>query len=71
MNLDRFSQGPPDPQQASPVDWCTRCGCQMYKGEDAYMDIDTLAIYCEDCKPEEYEIVRVGEINASEMVYLP
>jgi len=36
MNLDRFSQGLPDPQNAEVMAYCEGCGGEIYEGEDVY-----------------------------------
>ena len=36
MNLDRFSQGLPDPQDAEVMAYCEGCGGEIYPGEDVY-----------------------------------
>jgi len=36
MNLDRFSQGLPDPQDAEVMTYCEGCGGEIYPGEDVY-----------------------------------
>jgi len=36
MNLDRFSQGIPDPQDAEVMTYCEGCGGEIYPGEDVY-----------------------------------
>jgi len=36
MNLDRFSQGLPDPQDADVLAYCEGCGREIYEGEDVY-----------------------------------
>ena len=37
MNLDRFSQGLPDPQDAEVMAYCKGCGGEIYEGEDVYV----------------------------------
>lgn len=37
MNLDRFSQGLPDPQEADVKAYCTGCGGEIYENEDVYV----------------------------------
>ena len=37
MNLDRFSQGLPDPQGADILAYCEGCGGEIYEGEDVYI----------------------------------
>jgi hypothetical protein len=37
MNLDRFSQGIPDPQDAEVITYCEGCGREIYTGEDVYV----------------------------------
>ena len=37
VNLDRFAQGLPDPQEAEVVCHCFGCGGEIYKGEDVYV----------------------------------
>ena len=36
MNLDRFSQGLPDPQEAEVKAYCEGCGGEIYEGENAF-----------------------------------
>ncbi len=36
VNLDRFAQGLPDPQEAEPVAECAGCCTEIYPGEDVY-----------------------------------
>lgn len=36
MNLDRFSQGPKDPQSVRAVTFCAGCGLEIYPGEYVY-----------------------------------
>jgi len=37
MNLDRFSQGMPDPQEAKVMAYCKGCVKEIYEGEDVYV----------------------------------
>ena len=37
VNLDRFSQGLPDPQEAKTMCYCQGCGGNIYPGEDVYV----------------------------------
>ena len=37
VNLDRFAQGPPDPQGAEVMAYCEGCGGEIYEGEDVYV----------------------------------
>lgn len=37
MNLDRFSQGLPDLQDAEILTYCEGCGGEIYEGEDVYV----------------------------------
>jgi len=37
MNLDRFSQGLPDPQDADVLAYCEGCGGEIYQGEEVYV----------------------------------
>ena len=37
MNLDRFSQGLPDPQEAEVKAYCEGCGGEIYPDEDVYV----------------------------------
>lgn len=61
VNLDRFAQGLPDPQEALPLEQCQGCGCEIYPGEDVYVvdgyilhsDPDCLVKYID---PEEKSI---------------
>jgi hypothetical protein len=36
VNLDRFSQGLPDPQEAPVMAICEACGGEIYEGEEVY-----------------------------------
>ena len=61
VNLDRFAQGLPDPQEALPLEQCQGCGGEIYPGEDVYVvdgyilhsDPDCLVKYID---PEEKSI---------------
>jgi hypothetical protein len=62
INLDRFSEGLPDPQDAPVVRSCDGCGDEIYPG-DAYQDADTGKVYCErECAPADAELMEI-EIN--------
>ncbi len=37
VNLDRFSQGLPDKQDAKVMAECEACGGEIYEGEEVYM----------------------------------
>lgn len=37
VDLDRFSQGLPDPQNVAPLEQCQACGREIYPGEDVYI----------------------------------
>jgi hypothetical protein len=37
VNLDRFAQGLPDPQEAEVKAYCEGCGGEIYEGEDVYV----------------------------------
>ena len=37
VNLDRFAQGPPDPQEAEVKAYCEGCGGEIYEGEEVYV----------------------------------
>lgn len=37
VNLDRFAQGLPDPQDAKVMAECAGCGCQIYQGSRVYV----------------------------------
>lgn len=37
VNLDRFAQGLPDPQDVAAVEECQGCGRAIYPGEDVYV----------------------------------
>ena len=47
MNLDRFSQGLPDPQDADVLAYCDSCGKEIYEGEEVYIVHDAV-IHAED-----------------------
>jgi len=47
MNLDRFSQGLPDPQDADVLAYCDCCGKEIYEGEEVYTVYDAV-IHAED-----------------------
>lgn len=42
MNLDRFSQGLPDPQDAKVMAYCESCRREIYEGEDVYVVYGTI-----------------------------
>ena len=44
-NLDRFSQGLPDPQDVEPLETCQACGAEIYPGDEVWV-VDGYAI-CE------------------------
>lgn len=47
-NLDRFSQGLPDPQEAKIIDRCSYCGLEIYEN-DFYITLER-DCYCKfDC----------------------
>ena len=49
VNLDRFAQGLPDPQEALPLEQCQGCGGEIYPGEDVYV-VDGYIIHARvDC----------------------
>ena len=49
VNLDRFAQGLPDPQNVAPLQYCHACGGEIYPGEDVYV-IDGYIIHARvDC----------------------
>ena len=49
MNLDRFSQGMPDPQEAKVMAYCKGCVKEIYEGEDVYV-VDGNVLHAEtDC----------------------
>jgi len=49
VNLDRFAQGPPDPQDADVLAYCEGCGGEIYEGEDVYV-VDGVILHAElDC----------------------
>ena len=37
ISTDRFSQGLPDPQEASVACYCEGCGREIYEGEDVWV----------------------------------
>ncbi len=37
VNLDRFAQGLPDPQDAKVMAYCESCHGEIYEGEDVYV----------------------------------
>jgi len=37
ISTDRFSQGLPDPQEASVACYCEGCGREIYEGEDVWL----------------------------------
>ena len=47
MNLDRFSQGLPDPQDAEVIAYCEGCGGEIYEGEDVYVVEDGEILHAE------------------------
>ena len=46
VNLDRFSQGLPDPQEAEVMTYCEGCGGEIYQGEDVY-DVEGVILHAE------------------------
>ena len=49
VNLDRFAQGLPDPQEAEVKAYCEACGGEIYEGEDVYV-VDGVILHAEwDC----------------------
>ncbi len=49
VNLDRFAQGLPDPQDAEVMAYCEGCGREIYEGEDVYV-VDGVILHAEwDC----------------------
>ena len=42
VNLDRFAQGLPDPQNVAPLQYCHACGGEIYPGEDVYVSFNSL-----------------------------
>ena len=49
VNLDRFAQGSPDPQEAEVKAYCEGCGGEIYEGEDVYV-VDGVILHAEwDC----------------------
>lgn len=49
VNLDRFAQGSPDPQEAKVKAYCEGCGGEIYEGEDVYV-VDGVILHAErDC----------------------
>ncbi len=49
VNLDRFAQGLPDPQDAEVMAYCEGCGGEIYEGEDVYV-VDGVILHAEwDC----------------------
>ncbi len=46
VNLDRFSQGLPDPQETEVKAYCEGCGGEIYQGEDVY-DVDGVILHAE------------------------
>lgn len=57
MNLDRFSQGFPDPQAANVLAYCESCGLEIYEGEEVYVTHDAILHADEQCL---YEYLGVG-----------
>ncbi len=49
VNLARFAQGLPDPQEAEVKAYCEGCGGEIYQGEDVYV-VDDVILHAEwDC----------------------
>lgn len=68
MNLDRFAQGPKDPQEEKPVTFCEFCGMEIYPGEEVYVLQDG-RIYCTaDCVIKEINAVLVPVEEALNVV---
>jgi hypothetical protein len=57
-NLDRFSQGLPDPQQQPIIEECCHCGREMHEGEPAFLFDDE--IFCDDECIVEYALSRAA-----------
>lgn len=49
MNLDRFSQGLPDPQEAKVMAYCEGCGGEIYEGEDVYCINEDILHFDDEC----------------------
>ena len=63
MNLDRFSQGLPDPQEAEVKAYCEGCGGEIYEGEDVYV-VDGVILHAEwDCL---YQYIDPGFMTVEE-----
>lgn len=50
LNLDRFAQGRPDPQQAPAIASCLECGGEIYEGEEV-LSVDGGLVH-DDCFDE-------------------
>ena len=62
VNLDRFAQGLPDPQDAEVMAYCEGCGGEIYPGEEVYV-IDGEILHSEwECLME-YIGVRIMTIE--------
>lgn len=63
VNLDRFAQGLPDPQNADIVYYCDACGGEIYDGEEVYYTIDGSILHAEIRCLKEYLDVKTVIIN--------
>jgi DNA-directed RNA polymerase subunit RPC12/RpoP len=70
MNLDRFSQGLPDPQdtEVHSLTKCSNCGEEIYPDDDVYLV--ARQIYCTECNavclmPVEEALEQGGQGEAS------
>lgn len=67
VNVDRFSQGLPDPQVSFEqlIGYCVVCGCEIYPDDDV-LEIDGLMI----CGEQECLLKYVGgrKLKAGELV---
>ena len=59
MNLDRFSQGLPDPQEEEPVGECEGCGGEIYASDLVYNIEGTLVHVDLECLEEFYHLIKV------------
>ena len=74
VNLDRFAQGLPDPQEAEVKAYCEGCGGEIYEGEDVYV-VDGVILHAEwDClyryiDPELKTVEEVLGVEACQYKY--
>lgn len=68
VSLDRFAQGPPDPQDAPPVAVCAGCHLEIYAGEYVYLCDGEILHYSPGCLARylDLPVVLVDDVLAPE-----